>query len=126
MTQKCVLVVEDQFMIRLMLVEALTAAGFEVLEAQDGDAALELLGEREHLDLVVTDIQMPGLADGNVVGAYAKSRHPGVPVIYASGRPDTLKNRLFQEDSFISKPFGTQQIVVLVARQLGLPASAGD
>lgn len=102
-----------------MLVEGLTDAGFEVIEAQDGETALKLLDNGAELDLLVTDIQMPGGADGNAVGSYAKARHPGLPVIYASGRQDTLNNALSQEDIFVSKPFGTQQIVVLVVRLLG-------
>ena len=115
---KCVLVVEDQFLVRLMLVEALTDAGLHVTEARDGDTALDLLGERDGFDLVLTDIQMPGKADGNAVGAYAKLRHPGLPVIYASGREDALKNALSQEDAFLPKPFGTHQIVTLVTELL--------
>ncbi len=117
MTRKCVLVVEDQYLIRLMLVEGLTDAGFAVIEAQDGETALGLLKGTE-VDLLITDIQMPGCTDGNAVGAYAKTRHPGMPVIYASGREDTLTNALSQEDVFVSKPFGAQQIVVLATKLL--------
>ncbi len=124
MTRKCVLVVEDQFLIRLMLVEGLTDAGFDVIEAQDGETALRLLRASE-VDLLFTDIQMPGCADGNAVGSYAKSRHPGLPVIYASGRQDTLTNALSQEDMFVPKPFGTQQIIVLVMKLLGRTGRAG-
>ena len=122
MKLKCVLVVEDQFLVRLMLVEALTDAGFDVVEAQDGDTALDLLGKRHGFDLVLTDIQMPGTADGNAVGACAKSSRPGLPVIYASGREDTLKNRLGQEDAFLPKPFGVHQIATLVTELLGKPS----
>ncbi len=122
---KCILVVEDQFLIRLMLVEGLTEAGFHVIEAQDGDTALALLREPDGPDLLLTDIQMPGSADGNTVGAFAKARYPGLPVVYASGRPDTLTNRLGAEDAFVSKPFGTAQVVLIVAdlirRQEGKP-----
>ena len=123
--QKCVLVVEDQFLIRLMLVEALTDAGLNVVEAMDGDTALDLLGERAGIDLVLTDIQMPGKADGNAVGTYAKLRRPGLPVIYASGREDMLKNALSQEDAFLPKPFGTQQVVTLVSELLGKVSDLG-
>ncbi len=111
---KRILVVEDQFLIRVMLVEGLTDAGFHVTEAQDGDTALRLLGERHVLDLLLTDIQMPGSADGNAVGAFAKASYPGLPVVYASGRQDTLTNALGQEDAFVSKPFGTRQVVTVV------------
>ncbi len=110
---KRVLVVEDQFLIRLMLVEGLTDAGFEVTEAENGDTALALLRGPYSLDLLLTDIQMPGSADGNAVGAFAKALYPGLPVIYASGRPDTLTNLLSEEDAFVSKPFGTREIALL-------------
>ena len=114
MKPKCVLVVEDQFLIRLLLVEGLTDAGFNVVEAEDGDTALRLLNERTEFDLVLTDIQMPGATDGNAVGARAKSRHASLPVIYVSGRQDTLTNALAQEDAFVLKPFGTQEVITLV------------
>ena len=75
-----------------MLVGARADAGSDVFEAPDGGAALEVLSGQENVDLLVTDIQMPGRADRNVVEAYAKTRTLGLPVIYASGRPDRLKD----------------------------------
>jgi DNA-binding response OmpR family regulator len=105
------LLVEDELLIRLWLAESLSAAGFEVVEAEDGDQAMLLMEQPEAFDLLITDIQMPGHADGNAVATRAKQRYPGLPVIYASGRPESLKNKVLYCDAFIPKPYTAAQIL---------------
>jgi CheY-like chemotaxis protein len=85
-----VLLVEDEYLIRLWLADCLREAGFDVTEAENGDRALALLDIAEGFDLLITDLHMPGRADGNAVAAGAKLRYPGLPVIYATGRCDTV------------------------------------
>lgn len=67
---------------------------------------------------MLTDIQMPGPVDGNVVAMKAKQHHPGVPVIYASGRPQSLKNKVEQPDVFVSKPYTAGTMTTIVKRLL--------
>jgi CheY-like chemotaxis protein len=118
--RKLVLVVEDEGIIRMLVAEILSEAGLLVVEAVDGDMAVSLLDGLDGLDLLLTDIQMPGKACGNKVGVAAKKRHPGLPVVYSSGRPDSLLNRLDPEDRFLPKPFPPGEPLVSVRRLLHL------
>jgi CheY-like chemotaxis protein len=102
---KRLLLVEDEPLIRLWLAECLSEAGFDVVEAEDGDQAILLLEQPQAFDLLITDIQMPGRADGNAVATWATERYPRLPVIYVSGRPESLKNEVRYCDAFISKPY---------------------
>ena len=83
-----VLVVEDEFLIRLTLSEALGDEGFEVLEAETGDAALPLLAPGSDVRLLLTDIQLPGSLNGLALVDRVRQSMPDLPVIYMTGRPD--------------------------------------
>jgi DNA-binding response OmpR family regulator len=102
---KAIMVVEDEFLIRLLVVQILSDAGFDVLEAEDGNRASDILDEADALHLLITDINLPGGLDGNDVALKAKARFGDIPVIYLSGRPDSLRNSLGRRDTFIPKPY---------------------
>jgi CheY-like chemotaxis protein len=112
-----ILVVEDEFLIRLWIAECLMDDGFDVAVAEDGDQALDLIAQPGSFDLLITDIAMPGRADGNVVATAAKQRYRDLPVIYVSGRPDSLKNEIGLRDGFIAKPY-TASVISAMARRL--------
>jgi CheY-like chemotaxis protein len=79
-----VLVVDDDPLVREVLARQLMAAGFEVLRAESGTEALALLAAGEYIDLLVTDLSMPGL-DGLAVIREAQSRIPGLPAVLLTG-----------------------------------------
>ena len=83
------LLVEDEFLIRMTLSEVLTDDGFEVLEAEDGPAALALLEKEDDIALMLTDIQLPGGVDGKTLASRVRERRPDLPVIFMSGRSET-------------------------------------
>jgi CheY-like chemotaxis protein len=114
MLTKRILVVEDEVEIRLLLTEVLSDAGFDVVEAKDGDQAMQMLEQFESFDLLVTDIAMPGTADGNAVATRAKTLDPQIPVVYVSGRPESLHNNVGVGDAFIHKPFSLHDVVRVV------------
>jgi CheY-like chemotaxis protein len=120
-----VLVVEDEELIRLMLVEVLDDEGFEVFEASTGDEAAKLIENPDGFQAVVTDIHMPGERDGIAVGRHARRRHPGIPIIYCTGRPDVLSGAetLGHRDVLVRKPYVPSQVVVALRRFL---PSTGD
>ena len=118
--QKRILLVEDEPSIRLLLVDSLEDAGFDVLEAANGDEAACLLVYPDDVDLVVTDIQMPGSRDGNAVAEAAKERDPEIPVVYMTANPNSLRNRLGSRDAFLKKPFAPSEVLVVVRRLLAL------
>jgi CheY-like chemotaxis protein len=59
-----VLIVEDEFLLRMDAAEMIEAAGFEIVEAGNADQAIEILESRRDITVVFTDIQMPGSMDG--------------------------------------------------------------
>ena len=105
-------------MVRILLVDSLEEAGFEVIEAPNGDEAVRLLVDPGSINLVVTDIQMPGSRDGNAVAEAAKAKHPGIPIVYMTGNPSSLRMRLGMRDALMRKPFAPSELLAAVERLL--------
>ncbi len=121
----CVLVVEDDLLIRLILVEELQDAGYKVLEAENGDAAVATLRTLEvPLTVLVTDIHMPGSKDGLEVASHVLDAFPHVPVVYTTGRPDVMigKIALDPKQVLIRKPYVPSQVVEQVRRLTAIAA----
>ena len=108
-----VLLVEDEDPVRLFGARALRNKGYQVLEAKNGEAALEVMGETsEPIDLVISDVVMPEL-DGPGLVREVRSRYPGMKVIFISGYAeeqfsDTLSRE--RDISFLPKPFTLTQL----------------
>ncbi len=120
MARERVLVVEDQSLVRMIPAEVLNNEGFHVIEASTGDEAIVLVDCLDGFQEVVTDIHMPGERDGIAVGRHARRRHPGIPVIYCTGRPDALSGAgpLGHRDVLVRKPYVPSQVVVALRRFL--------
>lgn len=114
-TRPKVLVVEDEFLIRLTLVEALQDEGYAVVEAETGDAAL---AQAHGVHLLLTDIQLPGGMDGRVLAARMREQAPDLPVIYMTGRPDQAFEMASPLDAFIAKPYTLTDICSAARRML--------
>ena len=81
-----ILVVEDEFLIRAMLSDYLQECGFKVLEASSADEAVGIIENVDVvIDLVLTDIRMPGAMDGFGLAQWVRTNQPNMPVILASG-----------------------------------------
>ena len=119
-----VLVVDDDVTARAAMRRVLEHHGYTVIVAEDGVDALRML-ERTHVpvDLLITDVQMPGM-NGDVLVARVRDAWPDLPVIYASGEPSFA--RLAQETTgqvaFLAKPFLPAELLETVRESLGLPA----
>jgi CheY-like chemotaxis protein len=113
-----ILLVEDEYLIRLILVEALADAGFAVTEADGGVEAVRLLDGASRFDLLITDVQMPGPPDGIGVAQHARARFPDMPIVFATARPDSI--RAFKGrrelDAVVPKPYGPEQMLAEVRR----------
>jgi len=105
-----VLVVDDEPLIRFATVEALEDAGFEVLEAGNADEALVLL-QKNDVDAVFTDVNMPGTTDGLGLMAQVRARSPQTRVIVTSGHVRLGAFDLASGVSFIPKPYTHDAIV---------------
>ena len=105
-----ILVVDDEDDFRHLVKQALPA--FAVLEAEDGQQALDVVQE-ERLDLVITDIRMPGM-DGLGLLANLRSQFPDLPVLAISGYLDAEELQEYDFDGFIEKPVNLEQLQILV------------
>ena len=113
----CVLLVEDDLLIRELMSESLQDAGYEVLEAEDGAAAMVAIRDPpRRLCILVTDFHMPGALDGSQVAAEARKVMPDLPVVIATGRPDVLQAQWRLELGYclLKKPYLPSQLVALV------------
>ena len=118
---KRVLLVEDQFLIRLLMAESLADDGFDVLEADDGDQAISLIASLANCDLLITDIQMPGQSDGNAVARTAKAKFSGLPTVYMTGNPASVSQLLEPWDLVMKKPFNPEELMAAVIRLVPSP-----
>lgn len=112
-----ILIVEDEFLVRLTLMEALVDEGYDVVEAGSGDEALRLLEADPGIGLVMTDIQLPGSLNGLGLVRAAREHRPDLPAVYMTGRPDTMAGSLTSpRDAFIAKPYLPSEITATVRR----------
>lgn len=110
-----VLVVEDSALIRISAVELLISSGYQALEARDADEAIRILEARSDIDLVFTDVQMPGTMDGIKLSHYIRNRWPPVKLIVASGAAVLEQSSLPLGSRFFSKPYDDHTIVEAIA-----------
>jgi two-component system cell cycle sensor histidine kinase/response regulator CckA len=119
---EAVLVVEDEDAIRSLLVSALGRYGYRVLSARDGIEALERARTETSLDLVVTDVRMPGMTGAELAEAVQLS-HPGIPVIFMSGYMDAdlaVPCLPGAHSAFLKKPFTPSTLAAQVREALNL------
>jgi DNA-binding response OmpR family regulator len=114
-----VFIVEDEFLIRLTLSEVLSDEGYEVFEAETGDEALGMLDAAGQIDVLLTDIQLPGSLDGRALVRQARMTRPTLPVIFMTGRPDAAGNETVGAlDVYVAKPYLPSEICAAVKRLL--------
>ena len=113
-----VLVVEDSTIIRMGAIDLVQSAGYEALEASNADEAIRILEARDDIDLVFTDVQMPGTMDGIKLSHYIRERWPPVQLIVASGAAILEESSLPTGSSFFTKPYDNHTITDAMARLL--------
>ena len=117
----CVLLVEDEPLIREIMTETLLEAGHQVAEARTGDEAMELIRRSpKQFIALVTDFHMPGSFDGAEVAARIRACVPGIPVVIASGRPEVFQPAWRVELGYrlLRKPYGPSQLIALLEQLL--------
>lgn len=101
--QHTVLVVEDEWLLRMELADELAAAGWQVREAATGEEALLILEREPAIGFLVTDIRLPGQVDGWGVAERFRALHAEGAVVYVSANPD-LAHRRVPGSIFLGKP----------------------
>lgn len=111
-----ILLVEDDVLVRFTTADILREEGFDVLEAVDSSEALALLTTGHPLDLVITDIRMPGRMDGVQLASVIKATRPNLPIALLSSH---LERTDHDADAFVAKPYDVGQLVEVVKRLIG-------
>jgi CheY-like chemotaxis protein len=110
-----VLVVEDERAVRDLVTQVLLDLGYEVLAAPDGAAGLALLQRPGRIDLLVTDVGLPGM-NGRQVADAARTLRPGLKVLFMTGYAENAANGGFLEEGMelITKPFAVQALAARI------------
>jgi len=104
--QRVVLVLEDNFWTRYTAAEFLRGMGYRVIEGKDADEGVSVLATGTRVDVIFTDVRMPGTLDGLQFARWVAERHPHIPVLLTSASPPAngvLQHGMLQR--FISKPY---------------------
>ena len=117
--QTVVLVAEDEPTIRALTTRMLSAQGYTVLSAASGAEALKLARRTTRIDVLLTDVIMPGMT-GNELAATLAQERPGLPIVYMSGYSDQIVSDgvLDADTLYLPKPFKPQQLLDLLALAL--------
>lgn len=114
--RNCILVVEDEFLIRMIVSDELRDAGFDVIEACNADEALTIIRSPVPVELIISDVRMPGSLDGLGLLAEIRAISPTLPVIITSGH---LEPRFAAGATrFLGKPYALDVIIGAVREEL--------
>jgi signal transduction histidine kinase len=117
-----ILLVEDDVDARMITVEQLRDLGYHVLDAADGKSALQVLQEAECVDLLLTDVVLPGKLSGRTLAETIIAQRPAIKVLYVSGYSENAivhHGRLDEGVELLSKPFTRDRLAHKVASMLG-------
>ena len=112
-----VLFVEDEVLVSALMSDVLEERGFSVHAVENGEAALEYLQSGAQVDVLFTDINMPGEIDGAELAKVARNLRPDLPVVYASGRytaGDLMP--MVPRSLFLAKPYDPIEACTLLNR----------
>jgi PAS domain S-box-containing protein len=111
-----VLVVDDEEVVRMLILDVLDDLGYAAIDAADGDAALRLVEENPNLDLLITDLGLPGAMNGRQLADVARMRHPGLKVLFITGFAEAEKEvgRLGPGMELMTKPFAMGSLATLI------------
>lgn len=104
-TQATVLIVEDEMFVRMIGAEALQEAGYAVIEAGSADEALSILESADDVQVLFTDIRMPGSMDGLRLAEVVHERWPGIRILLTSGDTHPSREAIPDDGRFIPKPY---------------------
>lgn len=119
MSSQVILFVEDEILIRVLLTDALRDAGYDVVEASNGEEGVALLRSGKAFDLLITDVNMPGSVDGLSLVEQWQAHNPSRPALISSGH--LTRDQLPAGAELISKPYSNSALLVIVERLIGPP-----
>jgi len=118
--KEIILVVEDEAVVREVVAEYLPNLGYKVLVAEDGRKALKIIDENKDINLLFTDIVMPGGIGGTELAKLAKEKLPNLKVLLTSGYPkNTLTDHQISTEDHLMKPFKLDELAKKIRLLLG-------
>jgi CheY-like chemotaxis protein len=108
-----ILAVEDEFLVRSLVVETLESEGHDVVDAPDGEEALSVVRKDSAIELIVTDIRMPRL-DGFGLALAARDVRPGIAVLFMTGYTGANPPPSLAREKMLHKPFAPDDLVSAV------------
>src|ERR1700744_2500390 len=114
-----VLVVEDEMVLRMRAVDIVEDAGFTPVEAVNADQAIAILESRSDIDLLFTDIQMPGSMDGLKLAHAVHERWPTIKIILVSGQVKPSDAERPADSRFFGKPLGVGEMITELQAMVG-------
>lgn len=120
------LIVEDEALMRLVVSDYLQDCGFKVLEAANAQEAIAMICQAAvKIDIVFSDVRMPGEMNGVGLARWMRGNRPDIPVVLTSGGLDTeLANTITAQGPFLAKPYKLERLVSEMGRMLGLAPSS--
>ncbi|MBP0492342.1 hybrid sensor histidine kinase/response regulator [Pararoseomonas indoligenes] len=111
-----VLIVDDEETVRMLVAEVLQDLGYTALEAADGPSGLEILRSSRRIDLLVTDVGLPGGLNGRQLADAARTVRPGLRVLFITGYAETaaVGDRLDPGMHVMTKPFGMEALATRI------------
>jgi len=126
-SQSVVLVVEDEPLLRDTTAEYLRLSGYAVIEVADAAEAIAVFASGKLVDIVFSDVRLPGAVDGLKLARWVHRHHRNIPVMLTSGNSDAAQTAgLVRADAFASKPYRLKKVarrIRLLLEEVGNRAS---
>src|SRR6202171_3415732 len=116
---RAILVVEDEMLLRMRAVDMVEDAGFTPIEAINADDALAILESRSDIELLFTDIQMPGSMDGLKLAHAVHERWPLIKIILVSGQLTLTEADKPADSRFYGKPLDVKHMIAELQDMMG-------
>jgi CheY-like chemotaxis protein len=116
-----VLIVEDDALVRRYVITQIESLGYTTLEAADAAEALAIIGNRGDIDLLFTDVIMPGAMNGRQLACEIKRRRPSIKVLYTSGYTENTiihHGRLDSGVLLLAKPYRKSEMARMIRRAI--------
>jgi CheY-like chemotaxis protein len=112
-----VLLVEDEVLISHLVADELSEHGFQVHEVASADEALRYIESGGEVDVMFTDINLPGMIDGTELAQRVRAQRPELPIVYCSGRYSAASiGPLVTRSVFLAKPYDPADVCTLLFR----------
>jgi CheY-like chemotaxis protein len=117
-----VLVIDDEATIRMLIIEVLHEHGYATLEARDGKSGLKILQSEARIDLLITDVGLPGGLNGREVAEAARVKRPKLKILFITGFAENAavgNGHLARDMELLTKPFAMTALAAKVHDMLG-------